>query len=358
MTPSDVPHPFLFIPGPVEVDPELREVMAMPAIGHRSQVFLDVAIRLGQQLQRLFDTRAYALFENAPATSLMEASIRNLARERVLHLTNGAFSERWAKISESCGRQADVLAVEWGEAITPEQLRQKLRSRPAYEVITITHCETSTGVLNPLRELCAAAREVQPDALLVADVVTSVAGAELRVDAWGVDCAFAGTQKCLALPPGLVVYTVSQRAMAKAKTVPGRGWLLDFVRAAEGQAKGETVATPCVPLVFALARQLERIERETLPARWQRHAAMRAATETWCERHGFEMFVSAGLRSPTVSTIRSSGRVVKDLLASAKAKGFTFGNGYGKLRDVTFRIGHMGDHPLARVEALLAALAS
>lgn len=357
-TPADAPHPFLFIPGPVEVDAELRAIMAMPAIGHRSQAFLDVAIALGAQLRALFLTRGYALFENAPATALMEASIRNLARTRTLHLTNGAFSERWAKISESCGREAHSLAVEWGQAVEPQQLREHLRSGPAYEVVTITHCETSTGVLSPLRELCQVVRETQPDALVVADVVTSLAGAELRVDDWGIDCAFAGTQKCLALPPGLVVYTVSERAMARAKTMPGRGWLLDFARAADGLAKGETVATPCVPLVYALAHQLARIARETLPVRWQRHETMRAQTQAWCERHGFELLVAPGLRSPTVSTIKASGRVVKDLLAAAKAKGYTLGNGYGKLRDVTFRIGHMGDHTPERLAGLLAALAS
>lgn len=356
-SPADAPHPFLFIPGPVEVDPELRAIMAMPAIGHRSQGFLDVAIKLCTQLQALFATRAHALFENAPATALMEASIRNLARTRTLHLTNGAFSERWAKISESCGREAHCLAVGWGEAVDPQQLRDHLRRGPAYEVVTITHCETSTGVLSPLRDLSQVVRETQPDALVVADVVTSLAGAELRVDDWGIDCAFAGTQKCLALPPGLVVYTVSERAMSRARTMPGRGWLLDFVRAAEGLGKGETVATPCVPLVYALAHQLGRIEREGLPARWQRHAAMRSLTETWCQRRGFELFVASGLRSPTVSTIKASGRVVKDLIASAKAKGYTLGNGYGKLRDVTFRIGHMGDHTPERVAGLLGALA-
>jgi aspartate aminotransferase-like enzyme len=353
---TDSPHPILFIPGPVEVDAELRATMAMPLVGHRSQAFTAEVQALLPKLQRLFQTKAHALFENAPATALMEASIRNLVRERVLHLTNGAFSERWAKISEACGRKADVLAVEWGQAITPEQLRQKLQGAPPYEAITITHCETSTGALNPLRELLAVARAQQPDALLLVDVVTSLAGTEVQTDAWGIDCAFAGTQKCLALPPGLCVYSVSERAMQKAKTVPGRGWLLDFVRAAEGLAKGETLATPCVPLVFALGKQLDRIDEETLPARWQRHAAMQAATMRWCERHDFSPFVADGFRSPTVSTINASGRVVKDLIAKGKARGFTLSNGYGKLKDLTFRVGHMGDHPVARVQALLDAL--
>lgn len=356
-TPADK-HPILFIPGPVEVDAELREIMAMPLIGHRSKAFLAEATALLPKLQALFQTRAHALFENAPATALMEASIRNLVADRVLHLTNGAFSERWAKISTACGRTAEVLAVEWGEAVTPEALEQKLATSAPFDAVTITHSETSTGVLSPLRELAAVVRERQPQAMILADVVTSLAGAELRFDDWGIDCAFAGTQKCLALPPGLVVYAVSARALARAKTMPGRGWLLDFVRAQEGLQKAETLATPCVPLVFALSRQLDRIATETLEGRWARHRQMQDVTMAWCDAQGYEPFVAPALRSPTVSTIRASGHTVTDLIAAAKAKGFTMGNGYGKLKDQTFRIGHMGDHTVARVQALLASLAT
>jgi aspartate aminotransferase-like enzyme len=140
--------------------------------------------------------------------------------------------------------------------------------------------------------------------------------------------------------------------------MPGRGWLLDFVRAEEGLAKAETVATPCVPLVFALSRQLDRIAAETLEGRWTRHRRMRDATMAWCRAQGFEAFVAEPLRSPTVSTVRASGRNVADLIAAAKTAGFTLSNGYGKLKDLTFRVGHMGDHPLERLQALLAALAS
>lgn len=358
MATPDTPHPILFIPGPVEVDPELRAVMAMPLVGHRSQGFKAEVQSLLPKLQRLFCTRAHALFENVPATALMEAAIRNLVHARVLHLTNGAFSERWAKISEACGRQPDTLAVAWGEVITPQMLRSKLAGAAPYEAIAITHSETSTGALNPLRELVAVARELQPDALLLVDTVTSLAGTEVEFDAWGLDCAFAGTQKALALPPGLTVFAVSERAMAKAETVPGRGFLLDFPRAAEGLAKNETLATPCVPLVYALGKQLDRIEKETLEGRFKRHRELQAATVAWCGKHDFSLFVKDGYRSPTVSTVNASGRTVTDLIAKGKAKGFTLSNGYGKLKDQTFRIGHMGDHDLARLQSFLAALTS
>jgi aspartate aminotransferase-like enzyme len=350
------PHPILFIPGPTEVEPELREIMAMPLVGHRSQRFTAEVKAVTGKLRGLFLTQGTALFENVPATALMEAAIRNLVRERVLHLTCGAFGERWAKISELCGRKPESLAVEWGRANTADALRKKLRTSPPFEAVAITHSETSTAVLNPLAELAAAVREAAPQTLILVDAVTSLAGAELRFDEWGIDVAFAGTQKCLALPPGLTVWAVSERALRTAAGIPGRGFLLDFVAARDGLAKGETLATPCVPLVFALSRQLDRIAAEGLEARWRRHAELRARVLAWCARHEFEPFVEPAFASPSVTAVNASGRSVADLLAAAKAAGFTLGNGYGKLKDRTFRIGHMGDHTVERLDALLAAL--
>jgi aspartate aminotransferase-like enzyme len=349
-------HPVLFIPGPVEVREEMRQIMAMPLIGHRSARFVEEVKAVCQKLKPLFLTKAHTLFENCPATALLEASIRNLVEKRVLHLTCGAFSERWYEISIACGREAEALKVEWGKPNLVEDVRKKLQSSKPFEAIAITHSETSTGLLNPVREIAKAVREVSPDTLVMVDVVTALAGAELRFDDWGLDIAFAGTQKCLALPPGLCVYAVSERAMQKSKRVPGRGFLFDFVAAEASLAKGNTLATPCVPLVFALSKQLDDIAAEGLEKRWQRHLTMRGMVEAWAREHDFQFFIDAPYRSPTVSTLRKSGRVVTDLIAKGKAAGFTMSNGYGKLKDETFRIGHMGDHTPEVLKELLAAL--
>lgn len=349
-------HPLLFIPGPVEVDAELREIMSMPLIGHRSKDFVAEVQAVCAKLKPLFLTEAYALFENCPATALMEAGVRNLVNKRVLHLTCGAFSERWAKISAACGREPTSVSVDWGQPNTVDSVREALTGAEPYEAIAITHNETSTGVLNQLREIAELVRELSPDTLIMVDAVTSLAGAELRFDEWGLDLAFAGTQKCLALPPGLCAYAVSERAMQKAESVQGRGFLLDFVKAAKGLADGKTPATPCVPLVFALSRQLDRIASEGLENRWARHLEMRGMVTTWAAEKGFEFFIDEPWRSPTVSTMRNSGHEVTDLIAKAKAANITMGNGYGKLKGETFRIGHMGDHQPERLRALLDAI--
>ncbi|MCC6784615.1 MAG: alanine--glyoxylate aminotransferase family protein [Planctomycetes bacterium] len=351
-----MPHPVLFIPGPVEVDPELREIMAMPALGHRSQTTKDCIARLLPLLAAFFQTRQNAWFENVPATALMEATIRNLVHRRVLHFASGAFGERWAQISEQCGRSPTLVERPWGEPITAEFVRDTLRaSTEPFEAVCITHCETSTGVLSPLREIAAAVRETSPDTLILADVVTSVGGAELRFDDWGLDAAFAGTQKCLALPPGLCVFALSDRALAKSAQVPGRGFLLDFAATPARFQKLEPPATPCVPLVFALERQLQRIAVETLPVRWARHAALRDRTLAWGAAEGYAAFAKSH-RSPTVTTLCADAARIDALVAAGKRGGFTLGKGYGKLAKSTFRVGHMGDHDLVRLERLLQAL--
>jgi len=349
-------HPILFIPGPVEVDPELREIMSMPLIGHRSAGFIEVVQGICAKLKPVFVTEATTLWENCPATALMEAGVRNLVNDRILHLACGAFSERWAKISTACGRTAETLSVDWGQPNLVADLRAKLESSEPFEAVAITHNETSTGILNHLADLAATVREHSPETLILVDAVTSLGGAELRFDDWGIDLAFAGTQKCLALPPGLCVYAVSDRAMEKAASVDGRGFLLDFLTAAKGLAAGKTPATPSVPLAFALSRQLDRIAEEGIENRWRRHLSMREQTRAWATEHGFQHFVEEPWQSPTVTTLRNSGREVVDLIAKAKAAGFTLGNGYGKVKGETFRIGHMGDHTPERLQQLLDVL--
>ncbi|MBK8976679.1 MAG: alanine--glyoxylate aminotransferase family protein [Planctomycetes bacterium] len=356
---TDRDHPILFIPGPVEVDAELREIMAMPLVGHRSAAVQDLTIRVCAKLREFYCAPSqHAFFENAPGTALMEAAIRNLVVRRSLHLVAGAFAERWVEVARSCGRQPVAIQAPWGTTVTADEVRAHLRAvREPYEAVCVTHSETSTGALHDIAGIARAVRDESPGTLVLVDAVTSVGGAELRFDAWGIDLAFAGTQKCLALPPGLVTFAISQRALHKAATVEGRGFLLDLAACPERFAAGKPPATPCVPLVFALDRQLDRIATETLEARWARHRAMRSHTIAWAEANGFEPFVAiAGERSPTVSTLRASGARLDGVIDRAKAAGFTVGKGYGSLKSECFRIGHMGDHPVERLDALLAAI--
>jgi aspartate aminotransferase-like enzyme len=293
------------------------------------------------------------LFESCPATALMEAGIRNLVKKRVLVLACGAFSERWHQIALSCGKESDALSVEWGKANGVEDLARALATK-RYDAVTITHNETSTGAMNPLAALASIAR--QHEVMILVDAVSSLGGAPIDFDKNGLDLVFAGTQKCLAVPPGITVYALSQRALEKASQVKDRGWLLDFVRAKKGFEKGETTATPSISHLFALDAQLDAILTEGLPARYERHATMARRTQVFAKEVGLEMFPDADALSPTVSTISRGSCDVEKLLAAVRKKGWVVSNGYGKLKGQTFRIGHMGDHTVAGLDNLLQAL--
>ena len=355
-------HPILFIPGPTEVDPELRAIMAMPLQGHRDGAVKKIVTEVCAMLQPVLRTTRPCFVENTTATGVMEASVRNLIPRRSLHLTCGAFGERWVKISRACGRDPVAIEVDWGSPTTASHLRSWLQNheadRESIDAVCITHSETSTGVLNPLAELSAVVREELPEALVLVDTVTSLAGAQLEFDDWGLDLVFGGTQKCLALPPGLAVYTVSARALERAASIPDRGWLIDFVANVERFAEGATPATPCVPLFYALHRQLQRITADGIEARWSRHLQMQGMVEQWAATYDIPLLVEEkAYRSPTVTALRNGGHDGDGFVSRAAEAGFKLGKGYGKLKSTGFRVGHMGDHTPDRLANLLEAIA-
>lgn len=333
----------LFIPGPTQVHPDILQQMARPAIGHRTPecAALWGAARAG--LRKLMHTENEVLMLTAPASAMMEAAIRNLVSGPSLHVVNGAFSKRWHDIALANGKDAHTLDIAWGQGVNAADLRAALEERD-YDVVTIVHNETSTGTVTPLAPL----REVMQDfprTLLCVDTVSSMAGVPVLVDDWGIDVCLFGLQKCLALPAGMAMASVSARAMARAAEVPERGWLLDYLKLAKGNEKEQSPTTPSTAHLYALVAQLQRIEEEGLQTRWQRHADMATATRAWAASHGWAPFPAEGHRSDTVSCIaRGDGPEFVGALAVLKEHGILVSNGYGDLKNKTFRIGHMGEH--------------
>ncbi len=350
------------MPGPTEVRPEVLQAMTRPVIGHRGPEMMSLMARLQPRLRTLFRTERPVYVSTSSATGLMEAAIRNCVQDRVLCLVCGAFSERFYKIAAACGRRADRVDVELGKSNEPEQLASALRNKD-YEAVTLVHSETSTGVLNPVRELAATVHELAPRTLVLADGVTSVASAPVDTDAWGLDFVLTGSQKGLALPPGLAFGVASQRAYDRSRKVVGAGLYFSFEALERAVARNQTSNTPAVTLLFALDYQLERIESEGLEARWARHRAMAERTWRWVEemrtQPGIHMEVLApeGRRSPSVTCVKAPGMISGAAIADRmKARGFTIAPGYGELKEKTFRIGHMGDHTLEELESLLDQL--
>lgn len=346
-----------FGPGPVWVDREIRRAMTRPIVPHRSAEFKALWGSIAERLKRVFRTRREVFVATSSATFALEAALVSLAPKRLLCVTNGAFSERWLAIARSRGIQAAQLELGWGEAADPEALAAAVREhRP--EVVTMVHCETSTGVLNPVAELARAARE-EGDALILVDAVSSLAGAPVETDDWGLDVVVTASQKALALPPGLALFAVSERAERRIESVTDRGFYTDFLRYRDKHARAGPITTPAIPLVYALDAQLDRILGEGMEARWSRHERLLEQTESWAAGAGFEYACGREARSPTVSCLSTpSGLAAPDLVDKLSRQGFLVGSGYGRLKEASFRIGHMGEVEGSDLEGLFDAIAA
>jgi aspartate aminotransferase-like enzyme len=329
--------------------------MLVDVVGHRSPSFNLLYESMAPRLQAVFRTRGDVLVATGSATLVMESAIISTVESRVLNLVCGAFSERWHQICLSLGKQADRVSVPWGRAIDPDLVREAL-SRQRYEAVTVVHNETSTGVINPLETVARVVRE-ESDALLLVDTVSSMAGAPIETDEWGLDVVLASIQKAMAAPPGLTVFSLSERAAERASRLETRGFYTDFLRYRDKHRSGGTITTPAVSVFYALDRQLDNIVGEGMEARWRRHEELQEQTARWVELRAMNWASESGCRSPTISCLQapagtSAPRIVEELAGL----GFTVGGGYGKWKPNTFRIGHMGEVRTEDLDGLFAAL--
>ena len=355
MSPSGDKHKVLFTPGPTEVSPEILREMARPVIGHRGSEMQELIRELVPRTRALFGGRAHDIFFTAcSATALWEAAIRNCVARRVLVPVCGAFSERFYQVAVGCGVEADPLHVEWGKAVAAQAIADMLASG-RYDTLALVHNETSTGVTNPLPAIAEVVRR-QSGVLLLVDAVSSLGGIPVEVDRNGIDVCLASVQKCLALPPGFSICAVSERALERSKKMVGKGYYFDFVRLKTTFDKQMPMATPSVSHMFALLAQLRRIEAEGLEARYARHSEMATLTRAWAVEQ-FGLFAEEGARSDTVTCVANTrGLKVAEFITALASRGLGISNGYGKLKEATFRIGHMGDHAVDAVRGLLRAM--
>jgi predicted phosphoserine aminotransferase len=352
--PSDA-HVKLFIPGPVEVRPEILAAQTAPMIGHRSPEYAELQARIVPKLRPLFGTEGRVFIVTASGSGLQEAAVRNCVARRCLCLVNGAFGARWHQVALANGKQADALEGPWGVAIRPEQVDDWLQAGD-YDAITVVFNETSTGVLNPVPEIAAVVHQY-PDVLLLVDAVSAAGGVEVRADKWGIDMCLTSSQKALALPPGLALCSVSDRAMARAESIPHRGWYFDFLEYENYASKNHTPATPAISLMRALDAQLDAIVTEGWEVRFARHQRLMGQVHTWVMANGFGFYAEAGYRSPTITAVRNPRDVdVGALNAYLRGRGMLISDGYGPLKGETFRIAHMGDVTEGEMSDLLEAI--
>lgn len=345
----------LFIPGPVEVAPEILQAMATPMVGHRMAEYAALHRGVKEKLKRLLETDTRVFLATSSAFGVMEGAVRNLVGKRCANFCNGAFSDKWHDVTRRCGKEADAIKVEWGEPVTPELVDATLATG-RYDAITLIHNETSTGVMSPLPEIAAVLRRY-PEVVSIIDTVSSMSAFRIPVDDLGIDCCIFGVQKAFALPPGMAVFTASDKALDRCKTIEGRGYYFDFLEFAAADDKDNTPSTPCISQIYAMDLQLDRMFAEGLDARWKRHQAMADHVRGWVVDRGYGFFPAAPYRSVTLTCAANTrGDDLGALKKRMGERGYAFDDGYGKIKGKTFRIPHMGDMQLADLEEFLSVL--
>ncbi len=348
-------HVKLFIPGPIEVSEKTLQAFRSPMIGHRSNDFKKLYAEIQPKLQQLFCTTKPVYISTSSAWGVMEASLRNLVSKKVLCCMKGAFSDKWLDVATRCGKQADKLQVEWGQPITPEAVRAKL-SEGGFDAMTLIHNETSTGTMSPLADICAVVKEF-PEVRLIVDTVSSFSAVPIDFDQLGIDVLLTGSQKALALPPGIALFALSDAALERAATLKDRGYYFDFVEFQKNGAESMTPSTPSIGHIYALRSVLEDIFAEGIEARFARHTTTNQMVRDWAKSKGFDLFPKPGYESLSLTCIKNTRNL--DIAAAVKQLrefGFSIDGGYGKIKDKTFRISNMGNETPDTMRELFSAL--
>lgn len=346
-------HKKLFIPGPIDVSEDVLMQMAKPMIGHRSKDASALQRSISEKLQKVFYTKEQILLSTSSGSGLMEGAIRSCTRKRAAVFSVGAFGDRWYKMAVSNNVPADKFCVNQGEATNPKTVDEIL-STGNYDLITITHNETSTGVMNPVEEISQVIKKYQ-DVVWCLDAVSSMGGTKIEADKLGVDICITSTQKCFGLPPGMAIASMSQKAVMAAREVKYRGVYLDLLELYEYIQKKDHQypSTPAISLMYALDYQLDKILKEGLENRFERHLKMAQYVREWAKKN-FELFPKEECVSNTLTAIRNTKDInITELNKELGNRGYAISNGYGDLKDKTFRIAHMGDYSLEDVKGLL-----
>jgi alanine-glyoxylate transaminase / serine-glyoxylate transaminase / serine-pyruvate transaminase len=349
-------------PGPCNPYPEVAEAFARPLLGHLDPEFLAVLDQTNERLRTVFRTANQLTFPvSATGSAGMEAAFVNVVApgDVVVVGVNGVFGERMCDVAARCGAEVARVEAEWGRPLDPQAL---LDAHPSPKVIALVHAETSTGVRNDVACLGSA----KGDALLLVDCVTSLAGIPVEIDAWGVDLAYSGTQKCLGVPPGLAPFTASERALERLLERP-QSWYLDLnmiARYVTGEGARAYHHTAPVSMIFALHAALGAVLDEGLDSAFARHLECGEVLQSGLQSLGFELFAEEGHRLPQLTSVWVPLDRLPSGMDEAAARqallhrhGIEVGGGLGPVAGKVWRIGCMGHTARPRnVTLLLGAL--
>ena len=337
-------------PGPSDVNPRILEALSRPTIGHLDPAFIDMMDEVKALLQYVFQTKnELTLPVSAPGSAGMETVFTNLLErgDKAIICQNGVFGGRMKENVERCGAEAVMVQDDWGTAVDLNKVEDALKANPDAKLLAFVHAETSTGVRSDAKALCALAR--QYDCLAVVDAVTSLAGIELKVDEWGIDAIYSGTQKCLSCVPGLSPVSFSERAaqVIRERKTPVQSWFLDLNLVMGywgGSAKRAYHHTAPVNSLYALHESLVIVQEEGLEQSWQRHAVNHRALVAGIESLGLSFVVDSACRLPQLNLVRFPETVDDAVVRSALLTDYSLeiGSGLGAFAGKVWRIGLMG----------------
>ncbi len=359
-----IPGRILLGPGPSNIPPSVTQAMSSPMIGHLDPLFLNIMEDVQEMLRSVFMTEnRFTIPISGTGSAGMEAALVNTIEEgdRVLVCVNGVFGKRMCDIVERCGGILKRIDAEWGQPVDPDLVRRALKDFPA-RIVAIVHAETSTGVLQPLEELSRIVHD--HDAFFIVDAVTSLGGTAVKVDEWGIDVCYSGTQKCLSCPPGLSPITFSSRVVEKLRNRHNsvRSWYLDMTMLEQywGPERVYHHTAP-VSMIYALRESLRLALEEGLEERWKRHKKQYNALVSGLQKLGLSMFVDEQYRAPMISSVlipeTADDVSVRNRLLNEY--NIEIGSGLGPLKGKIWRIGLMGySSTEENVSLILKALAS
>lgn len=347
----------LFTAGPVACFPEVLEVMKSQMFSHRSEEYRSLHAETVSLLAEFLETKQTTLLFPSSGTGFMEASIRNAVSlsGKVLVTIIGEFGERYAEVVEANGRRALRLAFEPGFPVDEEKLKEALDENPDVEAVTITHNETSTGVLNPLPRLAKVISKY--DKLIFVDAVSSMGATEIKFDEWKLDLVFSSSQKAFGIPPGLAFAAVSDRVLEIAGKMPNKGYYFDLTLYVKYQREQmSTPTTPPIPQIMGLNVMLKKIKSMS-KERWLEMYRRRAEKIREGVRDlGLKILAKEGFESPTITVVLTPEGVGPRVYERMRKKGFELAKGYGKFKNYSFRIGHMGYITDQDIEEMFKAL--
>jgi aspartate aminotransferase-like enzyme len=333
----------LMTPGPTPVSPETQLAMAQPIIHHRAPAFMEILAKVREDLKYLFQTQQEVLMFAATGTGAMEGAVANTLSpgDTALVAEGGKFGERWNDLCKVYGVNVDLLKIEWGYAVDPQEVARRLDANPAIKAVLVQANETSTGVQHPVKEL-AAITKGRPGTILVVDAISALGGYPLPMDEWGMDIVVAGSQKAMMLPPGMAFAALSAKAWEFVKNSKCPKYYFDFAKQLKSQEKNQTAYTSAVTLTLGLQHVLGWIREQGLEKIFAHNKKLSAATKAAVKAMGMELYSKQYPSDVLTAVLAPAGVDGQKVVSKMREKGIWIAGGQAQAKGKIFRIAHMG----------------